>query len=92
MTFELDPAVWEREAALLDALADALPVPSGTNLPDDRYARALGEVPALSDAAARHAHRAAVAELTGLAERIRATARGASGADEAGARAIEAVR
>lgn len=92
MIFELDPAAWEREARTVDALADALPAPQALPLPGDSYARALGDVPAASDAAAERAHAAAVAELRGLAERIRAAARASAGTDAAAARTIEAVR
>ncbi|MEC4612733.1 hypothetical protein [Tsukamurella tyrosinosolvens] len=92
MIFELEPDAWEREARTVDALADALPAPEPLPLPDDRYARALGDVPAASDAAARDLHAAAVAELRGLAASIRRRARRAADADRAGAEAIEAVR
>lgn len=91
MIFELDPAAWERQARTVDALADGLAPPPGLALPDDRYARALGDVPAASDRAARELHREAVAELRGLAERIRSRARSVTGVDEAGAAAIGTV-
>lgn len=92
MTFELDPAAWERQARTVDALADGLVQPAGLALPDDRYARALGEVPPQSDAAARALHAVAVADLRNLAERIRSHASAVTGVDEAGATAIEAAR
>ncbi|KXO92204.1 hypothetical protein AXK56_03720 [Tsukamurella pulmonis] len=92
MIFELDPHDWEREARTVDALADALCAPEPLPLPDDPYARALGAVPAESDSAARELHAASVAELRGLAERIRSHARATAGTDARGARAIEAVR
>ncbi|CAM3272112.1 hypothetical protein [Tsukamurella hominis] len=91
MIFELDPDAWEREARTVDALADSLPAPEPLPLPDDRYALALGDVPAASDAAARELHAAAVAELRALAARIRNGARRAAGTDRAAAEAIEAV-
>lgn len=92
MIFELDPDAWERQARTVDALADALPAPEPLPLPEDRYARALGDVPAASDAAARELHAAAVAELRALAAGIRRRAHRAAGTDRAAAESIEAVR
>ncbi|WP_336670587.1 hypothetical protein [Tsukamurella sp. USMM236] len=92
MIFELEPDAWEREARTVDALADSLPAPEPLPLADDRYARALGDVPGASDAAARELHAAAVAELRAFAALIRHRARRAAGADRAAAEAIEAVR
>jgi len=92
MSFELDPSAWEREARTVDALADALCAPVPLPLPDDPYARALGAVPAASDAAAGELHTAAVAELRTLAERIRSRASAVAGTDRSSALAIEAVR
>ncbi|CAM3596037.1 hypothetical protein ACXYTP_01500 [Tsukamurella ocularis] len=92
MILELDPDAWERRARTVEALAEALPAPEPLPLPADRYARALGDVPAASDAAARDLHAAAVAELRGLAARIRARARTTTATDRAAAEAIEAVR
>ncbi len=89
---EMERAAWERAARTVDALADGLGDPPRLDLPADRYGRALGGVPAASDAAARDLHAAAVADLRALATRIRRHARAAVDADEAGARAIEAVR
>lgn len=91
MSFELDPAAWERAARAVDNLANGLPAPVHLPLPEDRYVRALGTVPADSDAAAVRAHRAAVAELRDLAARIRAGSRAAVDADVAGADRIAAA-
>lgn len=91
MIFELDPAAWERLARTVDALTEAMPAPAALPLPEDRYARALGAIPAASDAAARELHASSVAELRALAERIRAGSRTATAADRAAARAIEAA-
>ncbi|TWS21410.1 hypothetical protein FK529_02065 [Tsukamurella asaccharolytica] len=91
MIFELEPDAWERQARTVDALADGLRPPEALPLPTDRYARALGDVPAASDAAARDVHAAAVAELRELAACIRRRARRASEADRAGGATIEAV-
>ncbi|MDP0398870.1 hypothetical protein [Tsukamurella strandjordii] len=92
MSFELDPGAWERAARAVDELAAGLPEPPDLPLPDDRYARALGDLPQRSDAAARAAHRAAVAELHGLAARIRAGARDVIATDTSGAEQIATAR
>lgn len=92
MIFELDPETWEREARAVEALAECLPSVEPLALPDDPYARALGGVPAASDAAAAGLHARAVAELHELAARIRRRARDAAGADRLGAETIEAAR
>ncbi|MCS3780299.1 hypothetical protein [Tsukamurella ocularis] len=91
MIFELEPDAWEREARTVDALADSLLAPEPLPLPADRFARALGDVPAASDAAAQELHAAAVAELRTLAALIRHRARRAAGADRVAAETIEAV-
>ena len=91
MILELDPDDWERQARTVDALADALPAPEPLPLPEDRYARALGDVPAASDSAARELHAAAVADLRGLAARIRRRSRRVTGTDRAAAETIEAA-
>lgn len=92
MTLELDPGACERAARAVDELAAGLRAPSDLPLPADRYARALGDVPARSDAAARAAHDEAVADLRDLAARIRARSRAVVAADTAGADEIDAVR
>ncbi|KXO90466.1 hypothetical protein [Tsukamurella pseudospumae] len=91
MIFELEPAAWERLARTVDALAEALPAPAALPLPADRYARALGAVPAASDALARDLRASSVAELRALAVRIRAGSRAATATDRSAARAIEAA-
>ncbi|BDH56848.1 hypothetical protein [Tsukamurella sp. PLM1] len=91
MIFELEPAAWERLARTVDALAEAIPAPATLPLPEDRYARALGTIPAVSDAAARDLHASSVAELRAFAERIRTGSRTATAADRAAAQAIEAA-
>ncbi|KXP13852.1 MULTISPECIES: hypothetical protein [Tsukamurella] len=91
MIFDLEPAAWERLARTVDALAEAIPAPAALPFPEDRYARALGAAPVVSDAAARELHASSVAELRALAERIRTGARTAMAADQAAAEAIEAA-
>ncbi|TWS25228.1 hypothetical protein FK268_08465 [Tsukamurella sputi] len=92
MMFEMDPSAWEREARIVDALADALTAPAPLPLPDDPYARALGAAPAASDALAAELHAVAVADLRALADRIRGRAHAVTGTDRSSASAIEAVR